>query len=229
MADRAPRRALVFAGGDPPPPSVGAVLPVDAIVIGADSGVEHARRLGRTVDIAVGDFDSVDPAVLAEVEAAGTTVLRHPPDKDASDLELALETAVRLGIDEVTVIGGHGGRVDHFVASSLLLGSDRFDTLRLDAWIDVAHVVVVRGTRRIEGRAGDVLTLLAVGSAASGVRTTGLRYPLDGGVLAPGSTLGLSNVMLTDVADVTVSDGVVLAIRPHALDHGAPQDPEFRS
>ncbi len=221
MAGQALRRALVFAGGDPPPRSVAGVLPVDAVVIGADSGVEHAHRVGRTVDIAVGDFDSIDPAVLAEVEAADATILRHPPDKDATDLELALDTAATLGTDALTVIGGHGGRIDHFLANCLLLASDRYAELTVDAYMGTAHVVVVRDVARIAGRRGDLVTLLAMGGPAGGVRTDGLRYPLDGHTLHHGSTLGVSNEMLAEEATVAVGRGVVVAIRPHALDSHA--------
>ena len=218
MAGQALRRALVFAGGDPPPHSIAGVLPVDAVVIGADSGVEHARHVGRTVDIAVGDFDSIDPTVLAEVEAAGATVLRHPPDKDATDLELGLDTAMTLGIDVVTVVGGHGGRVDHFVANCLLLAADRYADLTVDAYIGTAHLVVVRGTALIAGRSGDLVTLLAMGGPAGGVRTAGLRFSLEDQTLHPGSTLGVSNEMLAAEATVAVERGVVIAIRPHALE-----------
>ncbi len=91
----------------------------EALVIGADSGVEHAAALGRHVDIAVGDFDSVSPAALAAAEAAGAEVLRHPPDKDATDLELALDLAVARGARRITVVGGHGGRFDHCLANAL--------------------------------------------------------------------------------------------------------------
>jgi len=217
-ADAVPRRALVFAGGDPPPHSVQPHLHHDAVVIGADSGVEHARRLGRAVDVAVGDFDSIDPTVLAETETEGATILRHPRDKDATDLELALEAAMTLGVDAVTVVGGHGGRVDHFVANCLLLASDRFHLLDVDAFLGTAHAVVARGPTRITGRPGELVTLLAIGGPAAGVRTSGLRFALDDATLQPGSTLGVSNEMHADEATVTVGRGTVLVIRPNAID-----------
>ncbi len=225
------RRAVVFAGGDPPPRSVVAVLvgrlPDGAVVIGADSGAEHARALGLTVDVAVGDFDSIDPSVLTAIEAGGAAILRHPPDKDATDLELALDTAMLLEIDTVTVVGGHGGRVDHFLANCLLLGSERYRALALDAFVGSAHVVVVRDRALIGGHRGDVLTLLAVGGEARGIRTQGLRFPLDDAILQPGSTLGVSNEMVAESATVSVNHGTVLAIRPHALEPDpAPSSPD---
>ena len=85
--------AFVFAGGDPPAPSVLDDLPEATVVIAADSGLHHAIALGCTVDVVVGDLDSADPAVVADVEARGAVIERHPVAKDATDLELALLAA----------------------------------------------------------------------------------------------------------------------------------------
>ena len=53
-----------------------------------------ARVLGLTVDLLVGDLDSVSATGLAAAEAAGTAVERHPPAKDATDTELAIAAAL---------------------------------------------------------------------------------------------------------------------------------------
>jgi thiamine pyrophosphokinase len=210
--------ALVFAGGDPPPAAVADRLPHDALVIGADSGVEHALALGRSVDLVVGDFDSVKPDVLAQLEEAGARVERHPTDKDATDLELALRAALGLGVARVTMVGGHGGRIDHFAANLLLLAAPELANVDVDAWVGRAHVTVVRRNARLEGRAGALVTLLAVGGPAYGVTTIGLHFPLHDAPLLPGSTLGVSNELDGTTASVSIRAGVVLAIQPHSLD-----------
>jgi thiamine pyrophosphokinase len=215
----AARPALVFAGGDAPPASVREHLAPDALSIAADSGLEHAQTLGRAVDVVVGDLDSVDPAALARATAAGATVEAHPPDKDATDLELALDAAVERGATAVTVVGGHGGRFDHLLANALLLGHERYAAITLDAWIDTAHVVVIRDDVTLAGAAGSLCTLLAVGGAAHGVTTHRLRYPLADATLVPGSTWGVSNVLLESTARVSVASGTVLSIQPNALEH----------
>ena len=90
------RTAIVVCAGGP----VRAVLPTfdpGAIVIAADAGVHEAERLGLRVDLLVGDLDSAQPAAVARVEATGGRVERHPADKDASDLELALVAAAVAG------------------------------------------------------------------------------------------------------------------------------------
>ena len=129
MAIPATTLAIVVTGGDPPDPDLVEALglPVDGrVVVAADSGVAHALALGLVVDVAVGDFDSLDPGTLAAVEAAGTRVERHPVAKDATDLELALDVAIGLGVERVVVLGGHGGRLDHFLANALVLAAPQY-------------------------------------------------------------------------------------------------------
>ena len=219
-----PDRALVFAGGDAPPAAVRTVLPSDALVIAADSGLDHALALGRHVDVAVGDLDSVTPEGLRRVAADGARVERHPPDKDATDLELALDAAVAAGASQVSVVGGHGGRLDHLLGNLALLASPRFVALTLDAWLGTAWVTVVRRDASIVGAPGSLVSLFAMHGPARGVTTRGLRFPLHDADLEPGSTRGISNELVGPDAGVTVADGVLLAIQPDALpaDDGGP-------
>jgi thiamine pyrophosphokinase len=210
-------RALVVTGGDSPPADVAAHLDDASCVIAADSGLEHATRLGLTVDVVVGDLDSVAPDALAAAEGGGTRVQRHPAEKDATDLELSLDAALACGASRVTVVGGYGGRLDHFLANALCLASGRYAAISIDAWVGDAYVTVVRDQAELLGSPGSLVTLLPVGGAASGVMTTGLRYPLHDEELAPGTSRGVSNKLVDTAASVTVSSGVLLAIQPGAL------------
>ncbi len=209
---------VVVAGGDPVPRGASLVLPAGVEVIAADAGVDEALRLGWPVALAVGDFDSVSPAGLARVRAEGAEVRRHPAAKDATDLELALDEAVRRGATRVVVVGGNGGRLDHLVANVALLGAPRFAVVELDAYLAPATVTVVRAgagrARSLRGAMGDLVSLLPLGGPALGVTTSGLRYALNGEDLDPGGTRGVSNEMLGTLASVSLGAGVVLAVQP---------------
>jgi thiamine pyrophosphokinase len=211
--------AVIVTGGDlPGGEHLDAVLrdlPDDVVVIAADSGLDHAVRLGLTVHHAVGDFDSADPVLVSLAEAAGTTVTRHAVAKDATDLELALDAAADLGARRLLVIGGHGGRLDHFLANCLALATPRHESLLIDAVIGDATVHVARPwhTTELVGAPGDLVTLLPVNGAAEGVVTDGLVYPLRHETLAEGSTRGVSNVLAQPHATVRLTAGVLLVIR----------------
>jgi len=206
--------AVVFAGGDAPAPGTLDDIEPGWILVAADSGLGHAHAAGLVVDVVVGDLDSVDPDDLDAAIAAGSTVDRHPPDKDATDLELALAAARSLGARRVVVVGAGGGRLDHFLANALLLASPGFADLEIEARIGEARAAVVRDAIEIDGRPGDLVTLLPLGGAALGIRTTGLRWPLVGEDLLPGSSRGVSNELAAPTARVTITHGVLLVVRP---------------
>jgi thiamine pyrophosphokinase len=211
---------IVVTGGEVPDAALVAgslaSLPAGSLIVAADSGVEHALRLGLAIDHAVGDFDSVDLAVLDGLERDGTRVVRHPVAKDATDLELALDTAVELGARRVVVIGGHGGRLDHFLGNALVLASPRFANLVVDAVMGDARVHVARpwSPTVVPGEPGSLVTLLPVHGPAEGVTTEGLLYPLELEILTEGSTRGVSNEMTGSEAIVRLTAGCLLVVRP---------------
>ena len=164
---------VVVASG----PGPAMTLPRASTVVAADGGLDRAAALGLQVDVVIGDLDSASPNALANAEAAGARVVRHPIAKDATDLELALDEAVALRARRVLVVGSGDGRLDHLLASLLLLGSERYAQLELDALVGDALVHVVRSERRLRGAPGELVTLVALGGPAEGVTTAGLEYP----------------------------------------------------
>jgi thiamine pyrophosphokinase len=213
LAEEAMRSAIVICAGGP----VRRALPVlddDVLVIAADGGAVEARRLGLSIDRLVGDMDSAPADLVGELETDGVAVERHPVDKDASDLELALEVAVREGAEEILVVGGDGGRLDHLIGTAFLLSSERWAGVQLDAILGAGLVHVIRFERRIDGEIGELVSLFAAGGTASGITTEGLRWQLSNDAIFPGSTRGLSNEFSEPLARVRLREGVLLAIRP---------------
>lgn len=208
------RTILVLTGGDPANPR--RPLPEADLVIAADSGLEQAGRLGLTVDLLVGDLDSVSEAALAAAGEAGMRIERHPVDKDATDLELALAAARREGAGLVVVVGGAGGRIDHLLANALLLASPAWADLEIEWLIGDARIVAVHSEAWFSGQPGDLLTILPIGGPASGVNSEGLQFKLADDILPAGSTRGISNVLTEERAVVRLSSGVLLAIHQPA-------------
>lgn len=214
------RHIVVVTGGDAVSPELAAHVADDAFVIAADSGLASVAALGIEADLLVGDLDSVDPDDLARACAAGTRIERHPAAKDRTDLAIALDAALAASVDgggRLTVLGGHGGRLDHHLANALLLASEAYASLDIDAYMGEARVRVVRSHATLTGRRGELVTLLPISGGVRGVRTEGLLYPLTGEDLAPGSTRGVSNELTGTTATVRVTSGVLLAILPGAI------------
>jgi thiamine pyrophosphokinase len=192
------RTVVVVPGGE------GATAAVDPWkVVAADGGADRARALGWVPDVIVGDLDSVTPEGVEGV----ADIRRHPVDKDASDLALAMDVAASLGGDEIVVVGGFGGRLDHLLVNAAVLAAPRALPVR---WVgEGVRVDVVRGERTVPLSPGETFSLLAWGGTAR-VTLRGARWELEEAELSPTSSLGLSNV-----AEGPVSlgvDGVVLVI-----------------
>ena len=207
-------KAIVVAGGDAA--SEDAVHLADAeLVIAADSGAEWLAAAGVRPDVVIGDMDSVDPVLLERLAADGVTVERHPADKDASDAELAVDRAVRAGATEVLILGAMGGaRLDHQLSNLLLLG----DPARPGGVLTIVNgrmtARAVHGGESLTfaGGEGDLVSLFSVDGDALGVRTHGLRYPLEGETLPLSRSRGLSNVVLQSPASVSLEHGTLLVI-----------------
>jgi len=214
-------RALVISGGPAPDAADVGPLPRGAFVIAADSGLDHAAALGLGVDVLVGDLDSASAPAVRAAEAAGVRIERHPIDKEATDLELALDYALAAGATRVTVVSGGGGeRLDHHLAELVLLAAPRFAPLHLDARIGTARVVAIHAGEEVSltGAPGAVLTLLALGGPARGVTATGVRWPLAADTLQPGSTRGVSNEIVSSPVVVQLGGGSLLAVGTHPLE-----------
>ena len=115
-------RAVIFVNGVVDDYArLAAWLRADDYLIGADGGTMHCLALGRRPDVVVGDLDSLSGGVVAELRAAGVEIEEHPVAKDKTDLDLAIDRAIRDGADAVLLVGALGGRLDQTLSNLLLL------------------------------------------------------------------------------------------------------------
>ena len=110
------KRCVIFGGapiGDYD--RMAAYIADDDYLIFCDSGLRHARPLGLTPDLIVGDFDSCENPGL-QVE---TIVL--PRAKDDTDTVYAAKEAMKRGYTEFLLAGVIGGRFDHSAGNVSIL------------------------------------------------------------------------------------------------------------
>jgi thiamine pyrophosphokinase len=209
----------IVLGGEPPDRRVRGYVPSGARVIAADAGVDHTVALGLTIDLAVGDMDSVSLAGLAHLQQERIPTERHRPDKEASDGELALHAAVREQPSRIVLIcGGGQDRLDHLLITMAMLTRPDLTGRQVEAWVGATHVSVLRDHDTVQwaGMSGRMVTLLAVNGPAVGVSTTGLIFPLHDESLQPWSSRGLSNESVDGPAEVSLRRGLLMVIRPNA-------------
>ena len=209
-------KALIVADGDVSAGMLGhPLLAADGerlLIVAADGGAAKAELLGLRPDVVVGDLDSLAPETLERLRADGVEIIGHPVDKDESDTQLAMREAVARGAGQLVLIGALGGvRLDHTLANLLLLGLPELAGCRvvlLDGPSSV-RVIGLDGPDElvIDGRPGDLVSLLPLSERVAGVATTGLRYPLRDEPLLQGFSRGLSNVIQDERASVRTAGG----------------------
>lgn len=192
-----------------------AYLAAAEFIVAADGGAQSIERCGRQPDVVVGDLDSIEPDLLKRLRAVGVPIEHHPADKDASDAELAIERAQALGAQRIILLGATGGeRLDHELANVLLVADPRYAglDLRLARGRNVVRALHGGATLELDAAIGDVVTLLPLAGDAAGVRTSGLRWPLEGETLTFGRSRGLSNEVVAASASVHLEHGTLLIV-----------------
>jgi thiamine pyrophosphokinase len=207
------KRAVIFANGRlTNPEKIRALISPGDFLICADGGSRHAKKLGLVPAVLIGDLDSTPVSEVRRLESLGVEAIRFPKEKDETDLELALDFAVKKGYKKILVLAPFGGRLDQTLGNiNLLLREDLKDIeIRMDDGKD--EVFLIRSQVQVHGRLGDTLSLLPLGGKVEGVTTDGLQYPLRDETLYPDQTRGISNRMIAMKAEIHVMQGVLLSI-----------------
>jgi thiamine pyrophosphokinase len=176
-------------------------------LIGVDGGSRHLHGLGVLPHLAVGDMDSIPEALLGQYRSAGVEMHLHPPKKDATDLELALELAIERGAQRISILGGTGGRLDHTLGNLFLLARCLPNGIPACIMDQEQCIHLTDQALALEGAVGDTLSLLPATPEACGVSLTGLEYPLQDATLTFGTSWGMSNVFIETRATVTLRSG----------------------
>jgi len=220
MTRASPTTALVCVNGQATPELLASIpLSPDSLLVAVDGGLRLALSLTdelRHPDYLIGDLDSVGAAALAQIEANGhTQIVRHPTEKNETDLELALELLSARGVDHVVLVGISGGRLDQVLGNMLLLAA-RDWPFSIDFYgVDgTGHLLTPQRSWSAALAPGSVVSLLPLSQLVSGITTTGLYYPLSDATLVFGSPRGLSNVIEASTSTVTLNSGKLLLIMP---------------
>ncbi len=195
---------LILLGGDLAVTPRLAAQVAGARAIAADSGMRHAQALGIVPELWVGDFDSAGSELRLDYKDVPTQ--QFPPEKNATDGELAVEEALRRGATRMVLVGGLGGQADHVTAHLGLLiklgraGVDCFGTSGVEeAWplSPNQHFELENGTR----------VSIVPWSNLEGLTLNGVKWPLEHRSVPVGSTLTLSNVAEGPVS-ISVRSGI---------------------
>ena len=173
-------------------------------IIAADKGYKTLKKADVEIDIAIGDFDSLgyvpEDVIVKKLKA----------EKDDTDTMTAVRYALDKGAEEILILGGTGGRLDHTVANLQTLSFIAYHGA-LGKLIDETNEIMglIPGEYKFQNRAGHSLSTFSMTDEVSGLCESGVKYPLDNAVLTNKFPLGVSNEIVEDFAVISFKSGIL--------------------
>lgn len=183
------------------------------LIIAADSGYNNASRLGVRPGLLLGDLDSIDRGALDPDELSHIEKIIVPAIKDDTDTQLAVDTALERGADEIIIIGGLGGRLDHTLSTVFLLEYIKDKGARGVITDGRNRVRIMESGEELTIKRGyKYLSLVGLTDTCEGVSISGVFYPLKDAVLERKYAFAVSNEITADAAEISLSKGILLVI-----------------
>lgn len=173
-------------------------------IIAADKGYKTLKKADVEIDIAIGDFDSLgyvpEDVIVKKLKA----------EKDDTDTMTAVRYALDKGAEEILILGGTGGRLDHTVANLQTLSFIAYHGA-LGKLIDENNEIMglIPGEYKFQNRAGHSLSTFSMTDEVTGLCENGVKYPLDNAVLTNKFPLGVSNEIVEDFAVISFKSGIL--------------------
>lgn len=184
-------------------------------IIAADGGANHCNNLNIVPNVVIGDLDSIDPQTLKSIEDKGIPLHRYPERKNATDLELCLDFAIAQGAAKIHIFAALGGRWDMSLANIQLCASKKHKNTEITLYGEgcVINILHPGAVHTIPGPVGKRVSLLSLEQDAVGVTLTGFEYPLKNSTISFGSSRGVSNILKTEPATISLNHGTLLCIQ----------------
>lgn len=206
-------KAYIFTGGEIYHQYIEEYPEEGDLVISADAGYRNATLMGVHTNILIGDFDS-----LGHVPDDVDEVLQLPTEKDDTDTQIAVETAIERGADEIVIVGSTSGRLDHAMSTLAIL--EKY-------WDKRLSIYIVNGQNRVRfiKNSGFIIvrsqykyfSLIAVDEKVKGVSIEGAKYPLVNKTLFRNRQFAVSNEIVKNAALVNVKKGGIFIIESRDL------------
>lgn len=185
----------------------------EAVLFAVDGGLMVTEEAGVCPKYLVGDFDTAKKELVKSYEGR-TVIYRHPPEKDATDTQLALELAIELGFDEILLLGATGSRMDHTLANvhMLFLAQKAGKSACI---LDENNRLTLHEKPfevKKEELKGNYLSFLPFGGCVEGLTLAGVKYPLCNKQFLPGDSLCVSNEAKEEKVRVSFEKGLLLMI-----------------
>lgn len=174
----------------------------------ADGGANHLEALGIFPLEIWGDLDSVTKEIIEKYRNNNVRIKKFPKDKDYTDGELILQHISKLSYDEIIIIGGLGGRIDHLLTNLNLI----FKFKNFKFVTEKERIFSIEKKAELTGLRGKTISFVPFSEKVEGLTLEGFKYPLNKYILHQGDSICMSNIAVDDICKVTFDTGKLMGI-----------------
>lgn len=184
-------------------------------IIAGDRGLEALYQLKIIPNHVVGDFDSVSPEILKFYKKQSQIIFHtYHAEKDNTDTDIALNLAIQLKSSKITILGALGRRMDHALANIHILKDGLEANIPCQIIDEHNRIYLINTSIQLEKDKiyGKYVSLIPLTSTVEGLTLAGFKYPLHDYTLPIGTSLGISNEIVTDTAHIEMKNGILIVI-----------------
>lgn len=177
-------------------------------VLAADCGTRLLNRIGVTPDVVIGDFDSSDAP-----DGSTGRVIKHSVKKDDTDTMLCIKYALDMGADDITIVSGIGGRLDHTVANIqslyyILKSGAKGRIISSDDEV----ILISPGAYSLKKRDGFSMSLFSYSPKVFGLSIIGAEYEVRNADIDNSFPIGASNHIIEKSCEISFNSGTLLVV-----------------
>lgn len=177
----------------------------DEFILAVDGGIIATSSLNIIANIAIGDFDSSD---IDRFGLAYDTKIAFPKEKNASDLELAIDYVADMDFSRIEIYNGSGNRLDHFL--SILRVMEKYSHLNIHLLDTSNDIFIIETDYEFVRNQYKYISFFAIENNTI-ITLTGFKYELDHYLLHTNDSICLSNEVITRGS--VVVDKKIIAIQ----------------
>lgn len=181
-------------------------------IVCADGGVDHIISIKEIPSVVIGDLDSISEEGMKYIDRNNIKTIKHPVMKDKTDTELALVYLIKQGINDITLTGVTGSRMDHTMSNIFLLRNLNKNNIVAKIIDDNNVIYFANKSIKIKKKKDTNISIIPITSDGITVTLIGFLYPLNKKFIDYGSTLGISNEIVEDYGNVIIHKGEALVM-----------------
>lgn len=208
-------KAVIIAGGEELTETLAKSIDEETYLICADKGLNYADKYNLEPDLIVGDMDSVDFHILCKYKTVEQ--VKFKPEKDFSDLELAINLAVEKNFNELDIYSAIGSRIDHSMSNIMLICKYADKNIKISLLANGCEIVFLNTCNVFDDIEYKYFSIIPVSKIVKGLSIENAKYELTDKNVCMGDTLCVSNEAKDGKLTIRKKDGNAILIFSNEL------------